>query len=226
MSINNGTTFQTGNSFSNLSPGNYSLVAEDVNGCQATATITITEPPQLTATTSATSTTCSNNNGSFTVNALGGTGAYQYSNNGGGYTSSPTFLSLCAGNYTVTIQDANGCTVSYPVVISDAPGPVIQAVNTTAITCNGADNGSLNINSNGGTAPINYSIDSGTSFQAGNAFSNLTPGNYNIVITDVNGCSATTQATIIEPAAINASYNSTTASCRFCETPLVSNVEL
>jgi len=212
-SINNGTTFQAGNSFTNLAPGNYDLVAEDVNGCQATATVAISEPAQLTAIINTTNTTCSDNNGAYTVNASGGTGAYQYNNNGGGYVASGTFGSLLAGNYTVTIQDANGCTVDYPVVLTDAPGPSIQSVNADDITCNGADNGILTINANGGLAPLNYSIDNGATFQPAITFNNLTPGSYNIVITDANGCSTTSQASIIEPAAINASYNSTTASC-------------
>ncbi|MDQ3049914.1 MAG: PKD domain-containing protein [Bacteroidota bacterium] len=212
-SIDNGITFQTGNVFNNLSPGNYNIIAEDVNGCQATSTLTITEPQQLTASIAIIHTTCSANNGSYTVTPSGGTGPYQFSHNGSAYQQTTSFNSLVAGNYTVTIQDANGCTADYPVLLNDAPGPVIQSVNATNITCNGADDGTITVTATSGTAPLEFSIDNGISSQTATLFNNLAGGNYTILVTDANGCTINSLVAIVEPNAINPSYSATTASC-------------
>ncbi len=56
----------------------------------------------------------------------------------------------------------------------------------TAITCPGANDGSITIEASGGVAPYGYSID-GVTFQSENIFTNLPPGTYTITIRDSNG---------------------------------------
>ena len=130
-SIDNGTNFQLGTLFNNLPPGNYNLVVVDINGCDATSAVTISEPNQITSLISPVNTTCGNNNGSFSVNATGGTGNYEYSsNNGTTFQPSSSFNNLLAGSYNVVIQDANGCETDYLVNITDAPAPSVQNIAT------------------------------------------------------------------------------------------------
>jgi len=213
-SINNGSTFQAGFGFINLAPGTYDIIVEDNNGCEATASVIITEPDAITAIINAVNTTCSNNNGSLSIVAAGGVGIYQYSNdNGSTFQPSSGFTNLFSGNYNVVIQDANNCTATYFSNITDSPGPAIQILNASDLTCNGSNDGTLTITANGGTAPLEYSIDGGTNFQSAQVFNNLNPGNYTVVISDANGCTISSPVVIAEPGAILASFTSTDASC-------------
>jgi large repetitive protein len=213
-SINNGATFQAVNNFSNLPPGNYDLIVEDVNGCQAASTVTILEPAAITATFNTLNTTCSANNGSIDIDGTGGTGVLQYSiTNGSTFQVSDIFNNISAGIFQVVLQDDNGCQSSFPVTITDSPSPVIQSTLATAVNCYGDTNGVISINAPGGTAPLQYSIDNGSTLQSANVFNNLAPATYNIFVTDANGCTATSTATITEPAEITGNFLSTTATC-------------
>ncbi|MCW5918952.1 MAG: SprB repeat-containing protein [Bacteroidetes bacterium] len=62
----------------------------------------------------------------------------------------------------------------------------------------GANNGSITINANGGTGTLRYLIDNGATYQTTNTFSSLSPGSYNIVVQDANGCTTTATASITE----------------------------
>ena len=213
-SIDNGITFQAGNIFNNLPAGNYQILIQDANGCQAATNVNIAEPPALILNINATTSTCSSNNGSIDIIANGGTGAIQFSiDNGVSYQAGNIFNNLLAGNYTITIQDANGCTTSGNINVPDAPAPTIGATPTVDATCNGGSDGSVAVNTNGGTGAIQYSIDNGTTWQAGNSFIGLAAGNYTITIQDANGCMDTKNIIIGEPAAININTNTVTATC-------------
>lgn len=213
-SINNGTSFQSGNIFNNLAPGVYDIIVEDVNGCEATTSVTINEPDAVTAMISSINTTCSSNNGSVSIVAAGGIGNYQYSiDNGSTYQTGTSFANLLSGNYSVVIQDANNCTVTYSVNITDSPGPSIQLLNSSDLTCNGSNDGTITVTAAGGTSPLEYSIDGGINYQPSQIFGNLNPGNYTVVISDSNGCTISSPVLIAEPGAISASFISTDASC-------------
>lgn len=115
-SINGGAS-QSGTVFSNLSPGNYTVVATDANGCSGTsATIVVgVNCPSLTVSgTAAGSDKCRNNTGSITITASGSSG-YTYNLNGGSYQASSTFNGLATGNFTIGVRDQNGCTASSTV---------------------------------------------------------------------------------------------------------------
>ena len=52
----------------------------------------------------------------------------------------------------------------------------------------GACDGQITVNASGGTAPYTYSIDGGSTYQAGNVFSGLCNGIYQVCIKDANAC--------------------------------------
>jgi gliding motility-associated-like protein len=213
-SIDNGNTFQAGNSFTGLPAGNYDVVVRDANGCLSTSGVQVTEPPALSLSAAPVTSTCGNSNGSITITAGGGTGSIQYSNdNGTAWQSSPAFGGLAAGSYAIVVQDDNGCTETMNVNVPGAPSPVIAAVPVTDVTCNSGTNGSIAINSNGGTGAIQYSIDNGVTFQAGNVFGGLQAGNYQVLIQDANGCTDATTAVIAEPTPLALSATSIDATC-------------
>jgi hypothetical protein len=80
--------------------------------------VVVTEPPVLSVTASSTAILCQGGTSQITASGTGGTGAYQYQLNNGGYQSSNTF-NVVAGTYTITIQDANNCTSSTVTTITE-----------------------------------------------------------------------------------------------------------
>ncbi len=212
-SINNGTTFQSGNVFNGLAAGTYNVVVSDAAGCLVSTSVVITDPAVLIVSVNNVGTTCTQSNGSITVNGSGGTGALQYSIDGGSYQASTNFNNVAAGNYTVTVQDANGCTASITTNVTDAPSAIIVSINTTPVSCNGQSDGTIDIVANSGTAPLNYSIDNGLTFQAGTYFSGLAAGSYSIVVSDANGCTTIGSINVVEPTTLTLNLNATNTTC-------------
>jgi gliding motility-associated-like protein len=198
-SLNSGTA-QSSNVFNNLPSGNYTIVVTDINGCTATTNaVSILNPALLTATAQGSSqVSCYNaNDGSITVTAAGGTGALSYSLNGGPAQSSNVFNNLPSGNYTIVVSDINGCSATTnAVVITNPPLLTATAQGSSQVSCYNATDGSITVTAAGGTGALSYSLNGGPA-QSSNVFNNLPSGNYTIVVSDINGCSATTNAVII-----------------------------
>ncbi len=152
---------------------------------------------------------CNLNNGSLTFNANGGTAPYSYSiNNGANFQAVNSFINLSAGNYQYVIKDSNNCTISGIIIVASAASPLISNVNIVPESCAGAIDGTITISTTGGTAPLQFSIDGGLTFQASNQFNNLIPGNYSIVVRDANSCTVSSNNNIINaPPAILAGSN-------------------
>jgi hypothetical protein len=147
FSIDNGTTFQSGNIFNNLPAGTYNIVITDANGCQVSTTVNITEPTPLVVNPNSTTSTCVLSNGTITINASGGTGAIQYSiDNGATYQAGNVFSNLATGNYNIVVQDANGCLAASSIAVATEPSPVIINTPSVNVSCNSGTNGSITIN--------------------------------------------------------------------------------
>lgn len=203
----------TGATQNSLSAGTYTVTATDANGCTGTTTITITQPAAaISLQTSSTSADCGQNNGSATVVASGGTGAYTYSWTPSGGNGSVA-QNIPAGSYTVTVQDANNCTATATVSVQNTNGPVVTLVSQENVTCNGGSNGNAVISITQGTLPytITWSPSGGTATTA----SNLTAGTYVATVTDGGGCIATQNVSITEPTAIQLAFDSEPADCGF-----------
>jgi PKD repeat protein len=204
-SIDNGVTFQGGNTFAGLTAGTYNIVVEDDNGCQATATATLTDPPAVTIDNlSFTDPLCNGDvNGTITITASGGTGGLNYSiDNGVTFQGSGSFTGLSSGGYTIVVEDGSGCQATGTVTLTNPPALTITGITGVDPSCNGGTNGSITINATGGTAPLQYSIDNGVTFQAGNNFTGLSAGTYDIVVEDASGCQTTATATLTDPPAV------------------------
>ena len=158
--------------------------------------------------------TCGNSNGTITVTAGGGTGAIEYSIDGGiTFQASGTFNGLGPGAYNIIAQDANACQDNAIVTLVDSGSPTITNVTPTNPVC-GATNGSILVSANGGGGGLQYSIDGGTTFQGGGSFISLPSGTYNILVQDVNGCSDNTTIVLSDPGLPSLTVQSTSnASC-------------
>jgi mono/diheme cytochrome c family protein len=193
-SLNNGS-FQGSGTFSGLANGQYTVAAKNSNGCLGSASFTVASVPCPTivvdgTTTPATSAT--SNNGAINATATGSAGlTYSITGVNGTYQATGNFTNL-AGNlpYTVFAKDVNGCTgfKQFTVGLVSCPTISITTTNTPA-TGPTAANGSFTATAANGVAPYMYSRDiTAVNFQTSGTFSGLTPGNYNVIAKDANGC--------------------------------------
>ncbi len=168
-----------------LSNGTYTVTVTDANGCSSATSILISEPPELLASSIAsTPVTCyGGSNGRAEVNSSGGVPPYTYS--WVGYPNGTSFLNnRTAGTYLVTVTDSHGCTVNSIAIINE-PSQLVLSSSSTASTC-GNSNGAASVSVVGGLSPYNYLWpQSGTT---GTQINNLNAGSYTVNITDNNGC--------------------------------------
>ena len=105
---------QTNQKATGLSIGTYTVKVTDFQGCTASASIIITQPVILTASTTVNVNVNCNGGatGSATANPSGGTSPYLFSWNTSPVQAKQQATGLTAGNYTVTITDNHSCTVT------------------------------------------------------------------------------------------------------------------
>jgi len=183
---------------SNVGIGTYTVTVSDLNGCSDTAQVTITQPPQLTATISGTDILCfGNNTGSAYVTATGGTPGYSYLwSPAGGNTD--TASSLPAGTYSCTVTDVNGCSVTVSITLTEPPLLTVASAGFN-VSCFGACDGQLVAIPGGGVPNYSFAWTSGCLAPACN---NACAGQYTVTVTDLNGCTATDTALVNEPTPI------------------------
>ncbi|MBL4593152.1 MAG: gliding motility-associated C-terminal domain-containing protein, partial [Flavobacteriales bacterium] len=208
-----GALQQTDTAF-NLIAGSYDVTVTDSLGCTFTITgIIINEPTQIVLNTSTVSSTCGNANGSATVVVGGGTPSYTYAWNTVPAQANATAGNIVAGNYVVIVTDANGCVDSTTANVTDLGSPTVTIPTSTDVSCNGANDGTAQSNTVGGTAPYSYSWNTIPIQNTPNA-TGLAGQVYSVTVTDNNGCTASASITIIENSGLSAVINaSTNVSC-------------
>ncbi|SDB24873.1 SprB repeat-containing protein [Flavobacteriaceae bacterium MAR_2010_188] len=184
----NTTPVQTTQTANNLRAGNYTVTVSDSNNCITTANVVIAQPTQLTSTISKTDINCySADNGTATVTASGGTGAYTYLWNDGSAQTTATASNLAPGTYNVRVTDENGCNSFQNITITQ-PSELTVSVDFDNPDCYRPI--SATANASGGTGQFTYSWDS-TPVQTTQTATFLQSGNYTVTVTDENGCIAT-----------------------------------
>ncbi|MBN2762188.1 MAG: OmpA family protein, partial [Bacteroidales bacterium] len=180
----------------NVAAGDYTLKMADAKGCASIITASIEEPlPLLVDNTAVNNNRCSGEkNGSVTISVTGGKEPYSYKWNTGAVTKD--IQNMPAGNYELTVTDANGCVKTTKASVTEPPVLYsnIDAVNH--ITCNGESNGSVHISVSGGLAPYTYQWSNGNTTQD---LLNVPAGSYSVIIKEGNGCETKLEATITEP---------------------------
>ncbi|HRN78630.1 MAG TPA: PKD domain-containing protein, partial [Ferruginibacter sp.] len=145
---------QSSPTLSFIPAGNYTVQVSGTNTCPVTTNITLTAPNPLVVTATATDALCGASNGSITLNVTGGTAPYTYVWSNGATTAA--LNNIAAGNYSVTVTDANGCTASpTPITVQNNNSNLQVSATVTDALC-GATNGSITLNITGGTAPYTY----------------------------------------------------------------------
>ena len=199
---------------SGLCAGTYTATITDANSCASTSTVSVGGSSGPAGSISSTNVSCNSAcDGTASVTGSGGTLPYTYAWSPSGGSAS-TATGLCAGNYTVTLSDANGCYSSSMINITQ-PNTLNGTANQVNATCNNACDGKANISASGGTAPYTYSwsLSGGTGALA----TGLCAGNYTLTVTDSHGCALTHTYTITQPSSIGITTTfSNATSCTPC----------
>jgi uncharacterized repeat protein (TIGR01451 family) len=177
----NGATTQ---SINNLSVGSYSLTLTDAIGCTRVGTANILQPTSFGVSI--------NNNPlcdgtlNASVSIFGSTGSHTYNWSNGATTSSLT--GVPSGVYAVTVTNSLGCTAVASGLLVSPP-----ALNVFIDFCEGTTLTSVS----GGAAPYTYQWNGPNGAISTQQNPTLPIGGpYTLVVTDINGCTTTTQVTV------------------------------
>lgn len=190
---------QTTNPSTGLCVGQYDVSFTNNLGCVSSGNSTITEPTQITSSTSFVDVLCfGGHNGSASITVNNGTPPYSYNWEGpNSYTgNTATINSLYAGTYNVTVTDANNCEIINTVSISQPLELLASEIEPFNINCYEASDGKILLSPVGGTPTYSYLWSNGTVTQN---LINVGPGVYDVIITDINGCVGYNSATLTQP---------------------------
>jgi gliding motility-associated-like protein len=193
------STGSTINNISGLTEGIYTVVITDLNGCvlQENIPLVANNNPELSLTK--TDVLCGGDNtGSIDVSVVSGTAPYAFLWNNG--SAMQNLNNISAGNYRVTVTDANGCVDSASIEINE-PIPTQLQVITLDNLCYGNNNGIAFAVINGGIPPYTYNWSAPIS-SATDVASGLFSGNYSVTVADNNNCEEIATFTINQPDSI------------------------
>ncbi len=200
---------ETTEDISGLSAGSYQVTITDNNGCIILNSSSITEPTALQVSLNVTNITCFGaNNGSVDLTVTGGTSPYSFlwSNS----STSEDISSLGPNTYNITVTDNNACTISDLTFFSE---PALLAATSIAddVNCLGGTDGSIDLTIHGGTTP--YQI-LWSNAMTSEDINNLVAGNFDVTITDANGCTATKSQLVNQPSTLmSATISSSHINC-------------
>lgn len=201
--------------FGNLTPGNYTIYAVDANGCAGQSSpISVIQPLALNVgITAQVAADCANTpDGTIVAISTGGAGGTQYSIDNVNFQASNIF-NVLPGQYTIYVQDQNGCTgQSNSQANIGGPAAITLSSTVTPPSCAGDENGVIMGSAAGGNGEFNYSVDGGAPVNMLNV-ADLAAGTYEIVVTDVEGCTDTFQVEVVAPSAVEISGSASDILC-------------
>lgn len=190
---------------SGLDVGTITVTVTDDNGCESVDSAQIGAATIILANAIIGNVTCFGfSDGTITLNpsAIGiDNGGYTFTwASGIGGPTDNALSNLQAGNYAVTIQDAQGCNIDSVWTISEPPLLTVDTVNLKNESCDVGNDGSIEVVASGGTpgsgSGYSYVWSSG---QIGALATGLSAGSYTVTATDGNGCTATLTVAIAVP---------------------------
>ena len=164
-----------------LTTGDYSVIVTDANNCSVSANTSVDLPNGLNVAIEAENVACYGGTTSATANVTGGDEPYVFEWSNGATT--PTVAEILAGNYRVTVVDANSCSATANVTITE-PENVNLITEETVTFCEGS---SVTVTVVDGATNIVWSND-----YEGASLNIEVAGTYTVAA-DVDGCHYTDQ---------------------------------
>jgi gliding motility-associated-like protein len=189
----------TTNNVSNLAIGTYTVTTTDSRGCTGTASATIAQPTPLDIAFEVVALKCHNDaNGQISTSPTGGITPYTLNWNTSAPAPDPLQLTnLSAGNYIVTLTDANNCQLIDSQAIAQPPLLNVQLA-TRDVLCHDTYTGRVELSLSGGRAPYQYALNDGD-FGGTPIFIGLEAGDNKVRIRDANGCAQEQNFEISQP---------------------------
>ncbi|MFS4446070.1 T9SS type B sorting domain-containing protein [Maribacter sp. 2307UL18-2] len=186
--------FDTINTFTDLAPGDYTIIAQDQNGCFQVIERSIGEPTPITASAMVTPEICAGEeNGMIDLTIGGGTAPYstRLSTESDFVQDRVSFVNMASGGYILFVRDANGCEFDLGVTID--PGVNLNAAIEVIYECTGdsPDNYiNMTFEDTSVMGDVLYALDSTdpNDLQLNPDFRNSTPGSHYIRVAHSNGC--------------------------------------
>ncbi|MCS4435623.1 gliding motility-associated C-terminal domain-containing protein [Aquiflexum gelatinilyticum] len=148
---------------------------------------------------------CSNQpKGAIKVTASGGKAPFQYLWSNG--NTSDKITDLEAGEYALTVTDANGCTISRTYTLKASEPMTVTAEISEVLFCADAETGKISLDIQGGIAPYTFLWNNGSKEKD---LENLTSGEYSVKVTDSLGCEITKIFTVSGPEKLTAKIETT-----------------
>jgi gliding motility-associated-like protein len=178
-----------------LNAQEYTVQVLDENNCFHEDQFTLIQNSEIVSTFTTSGETCNNNNATVLSNLSGG--IFPYSYNWLGLNETTNFVDSLAGGFTYTLQvtDDLGCVVNFSEFVPNIFPVVVDSVNEFDLSCNGADDGMIQVNVSNGTAPYIFTLFSGNVQQyqlntnnLTDTISNIAPGTYTLQVQDFSGC--------------------------------------
>ena len=174
---------QYANDLYNITSGLYTIIVTDGNECEIRQDIVVFQPDTMDITYQTKDVSCfGGNDGTITTFIIGGTTPYTYFWNDS--ITTPNRDSLVVGNYSVVVSDYNNCTIEEFVQIT-SPEDILITGEITEISCKDAIDGEIYVLASGGTGSFMYQWATG---ELGQSLNELAASNYEIYVTDANGC--------------------------------------
>jgi len=171
--------------------------------------ISVNLPSSATLSLTSTPSSCSGNNGTAQVSVTGGSSPFSYtwSPSGG---NSANAVGLNSGTYTVNVLESNGCSKSATVAVGSGVSLTLTASSINS-SCNGAADGSAQVNVTGGAMPYSYTW-SPVGGNLANA-NNLSSGIYTVSVSSTNGCTGSTTISVNQTASLSTTVSAQSTSC-------------
>ena len=186
----------------NLCAGTYDLVLTDSVGCEYTNSYTLTEPDSVQLlVVGSTDLLCTGvETGEASVATSGGCSPYTYTWSHDVTVTGPVATDLGSGTYEVSVQDQNGCTSegSVTILINEPIDPLNVIIDEISVypggfsvSCPGAEDGFINITVSGGVLDYFiewFSVTENTIVSTSEDLTEVACGEYQLTVTDGNGC--------------------------------------
>ena len=198
-------------SVNGLSAGVFSIQVTDNIGCTSIQVITIYQPDSVTASLLIEDVLCfGQSTGDIYLAPTGGTPPYSFNWSNG--NTSQHLIDVTANSYSVVITDNNNCqSNTYTGTINQPVAAMQSSFVKQDVSCKFGSDGAIDLSVWGGTAPYTFSWNSGAFLTED--VSNVSAGNYTVVVTDLNNCTDNNTIVISEPTMLTSTISATDVLC-------------
>ncbi len=191
-----------------LPAGTHFVKVTDSYGCFVTEFVTIDQPALLSTSRIPTDVRCYGQpQGSIDLTVSGGTVPYHFQWTNGETTEDVG--TLVAGDYKVTVTDANGCVAKDSALIAQ-PDPLLVSPTVTEVSCFGGSDGKIRATTFGGVMPYRYQWTTGDTIPD---IENLPAGAHTLTVTDRNLCVRDEVVVVPQPQPLKVSFTVKKVTC-------------